>query len=626
MRTNKLKLLTPIIASAVLFGCGQDSLDSGNGNLPAVGQILAPQPTPATFPTARNGDALLGNPNYQAVSYGAWRADDRADGNDVPSVEMQKEDMKILSAMGIKVIRTYNTQGYKGTDGQTNTENLLQAIDELMLEDENFEMYVMLGVWIDALNSWTGNPIDPSTGNQANDLEMAKAKELALAYPDIVKVIAVGNESMVDWATSYHVQPGVVLDYVEDLQTWKLEDESTADLWVTSSDNHAVWAGTGHIGAQEDLDALIRAVDYVSLHTYAMHDTYYHPEFSEQWKVPESQQGWDTTAQVDAAMERAYDYTIDQIAVAQAYVNSVDATKPIHIGETGWTTSTGDWKFGAAGTHAADEYKQKRFYEDMRQFADEFGASLFFFQAFDEPWKGGTDLTDPEKHFGLIDINGNVKYVAWDKVDALNDLGLTRGQDVQVFTQSYGGDLPSLMETVLPPPYAPVEQPPEAGEFKVLGAAAFAAAVDWEGTAWPSVDDETGILTVTPAVPAPQPWGWGAMIGDNNPRDLSDKSTIRFEIRGSTEQGRPLANFVFGVGFQTDYGEWGTNHSIKFNDGSGYTLTEEWQTITIDIASDLPASVSELVKVKNPLIVHHTSVDANLTESDIQLRNVSWFE
>ena len=33
-------------------------------------------------------------------------------------------------------------------------------------------------------------------------------------YPDIVKVLAVGNEAMVRWATSYYVQPSVILKWV----------------------------------------------------------------------------------------------------------------------------------------------------------------------------------------------------------------------------------------------------------------------------------------------------------------------------------------------------------------------------------------------------------------------------
>ncbi|MGR5456455.1 hypothetical protein ACPV5N_21460, partial [Vibrio alfacsensis] len=97
-------------------------------------------------PKARNGDTLLGNSSYQAISYGAFRTTERNEAN-VPSIAELKEDLRILKALNIKILRTYNTQIFSDTD------KLLTAIAELKAEDTTFEMYVMLGVWIDALNS-----------------------------------------------------------------------------------------------------------------------------------------------------------------------------------------------------------------------------------------------------------------------------------------------------------------------------------------------------------------------------------------------------------------------------------------------------------------------------------------
>ena len=52
---------------------------------------------------------ILGNPDYPAISYGGYRQNTR---EIVPSVAELKEDMKILSAIGIKLIRTYNSQQF----------------------------------------------------------------------------------------------------------------------------------------------------------------------------------------------------------------------------------------------------------------------------------------------------------------------------------------------------------------------------------------------------------------------------------------------------------------------------------------------------------------------------------
>ena len=50
---------------------------------------------------------LLGNPNFPAISYGGYRGLSRSE---QPSLAELNEDMKILHAMGIRFLRTYNVQ------------------------------------------------------------------------------------------------------------------------------------------------------------------------------------------------------------------------------------------------------------------------------------------------------------------------------------------------------------------------------------------------------------------------------------------------------------------------------------------------------------------------------------
>ena len=78
---------------------------------------------------------------------------------------------------------------------------------------------------------------------------------------------------MVHWAASYFVEPGIILKYVNQLQQMKSDGELSEDLWVTSSDNFASWGGGSENYHKEDLNALIKAVDYLSVHTYPFHDT-----------------------------------------------------------------------------------------------------------------------------------------------------------------------------------------------------------------------------------------------------------------------------------------------------------------------------------------------------------------
>ena len=49
---------------------------------------------------------ILGNPDYLAISYGGYRTQTSRDIQ--PTIAELKEDMKILSAMGVGIIRTYN--------------------------------------------------------------------------------------------------------------------------------------------------------------------------------------------------------------------------------------------------------------------------------------------------------------------------------------------------------------------------------------------------------------------------------------------------------------------------------------------------------------------------------------
>ena len=82
-------------------------------------------------------------------------------------------------------------------------------------------MYVMLGAWIECKNAWTDLPDHNLENFEKNKNEVRAAIRLATSYPEIVKVIAIGNESMVHWATSYFVHPEVVLRWVNLVQSIK---------------------------------------------------------------------------------------------------------------------------------------------------------------------------------------------------------------------------------------------------------------------------------------------------------------------------------------------------------------------------------------------------------------------
>lgn len=381
---------------------------------------------------------ILGNPDYLAISYGGYREKTR---DSQPTIAELKEDLKILSAMGVKLLRTYNVQ-----PKLPHASNVLKAISELKTEDENFEMYVMLGAWIDCLNAWTGKEPNHNIESPNNAGEIKRAVALANQYPDIVKIIAVGNEAMVKWATSYYVQPEVILKWVKHLQDLKKQEKLPKDLWITSSDDFASWGGGEDKYHVEDLNELIKSVDFISMHTYPYHNTHYNPEF---WGVPEAHTNMPDTTKIEMAMERALKFAQKQYDSVTNYMKSLGVNKPIHIGETGWaTTSTGH--YGPNGSKATDEYKQGLYYKLMRRWTNRAGISCFYFEAFNEQWKDAHNPNGSENHFGLFTIDGKAKYPIWDLVDRGIFDGLTRNGNP--ITKTYNGDKKALFKDVLVPP------------------------------------------------------------------------------------------------------------------------------------------------------------------------------
>lgn len=378
---------------------------------------------------------ILGNPNYLAMSYGGYR---HIDHTIEPTLEELKEDMKLLSAMGIKIIRTYKVH-------KPQASNLLKVITALKKEDPNFEMYVMLGAWIDCKNAWTEHEPNHYEESERNAVEIATTVELAKEYPDIVKVIAVGNEAMVKWATSYFVQPNVILKWVNHLQALKKSDVLPKDLWITSSDNFASWGGGHEEYHVEDLNKLIAAVDYLSVHTYPMHDTHYNPVF---WNVRENEQELSDLEKIDSAMLRAKKYAMSQYHGVQKYMQGLGIDKPIHIGETGWASNSNKL-YGPHGSKATDEYKEGIYYEHMRKWTNSNGISCFYFEGFDEQWKDAENPEGSENHFGLINLKSEAKYALWKLVDQGVFDGLTR--DGQPITKTHNGDLNLLMKKVETP-------------------------------------------------------------------------------------------------------------------------------------------------------------------------------
>lgn len=568
-------------------------------------------PAPSTLSAAD----ILGSPDHLAFSYGGYRETTR---QVQPTIEQIKEDLRILSAMGVKLLRTYNTQQFK------QAARLLDAIHELRQEDPAFEMYVMLGAWIDCEGAWTEERFHDRESLENNTAEINAAVALANAHPETVKIIAVGNEAMVHWATYYFVQPSIILRWVEHLQGLRATGDLPAEVWITSSDNFASWGGEPAYH-NDDLVALIKAVDFVSLHTYPFHDTHYNRLF---WGVPEEETGLSTTERADAAMRRATAHAKSQYQVVADYIAGLGIEKPIHIGETGWASKASS-SYGASGSQAADEYKGKRYYEAMREWTNNAGMSCFYFEAFDEPWKDQNDPGGSENHFGLINLQGQAKYALWDLVDAGAFDGLTRGG--MPITKTYGGNedamiadllvIPALSEmgkleisTVNPrrdvgqvvteQQYVVFHDTMTPSESNDMTYPSHPVRLNvWEGSC--TMEFMGNKIQVTSGV---GDW-WGCALeiqGTESGENLTQFASGRmhFEVKGD-------AAAAFDIGFQTGRFLAGTqtNNHVSFAPGTVRELTDEWASFSIPVAE--LSQGADLADVTSVLYLRGTHAPVN---------------
>ncbi|MAT56970.1 MAG: glycosyl hydrolase [Ignavibacteriae bacterium] len=303
-------------------------------------------------------DLLIGV--TRAICYSGFREGqhpDRGDGAVNPSYEETLEDLQILSKnSNFNLIRVY--------DSGENTQTILRVIKE-----NNLNIKMMLGIWLKAEISnhegcpWLTEPIPQEILDQNiidNMKEIESGIRLANEYNDIIVAVAVGNEALVEW-NDHMVTVEKIIEYVR-----KVKDEVEQE--VTVADNFKWWALDG-----KELSA---EVDFISIHVYPV------------WE------GQD--------IETGLSYSIDNI---QEVKDSLPEAR-IVITEAGWATTASEF-----GERASEE-KQERYYNEIMNWADEMNYTLFFFEAFDEPWKG--DPSNPigaEKYWGLFKVDRTPKKV-----------------------------------------------------------------------------------------------------------------------------------------------------------------------------------------------------------------------
>ena len=288
----------------------------------------------------------FGFPVAKAICYSGFR-DGQQPGGVSPSYDEVKDDLMIMKKTW-KYLRLY--------DCDTHAETVLQVISK-----ENFDFKIMLGAFIEAeMNNfgcpWGGGVYEEEqlvANRKKNEERIQKLIDWANKFPDIIFSLSVGNEACVDW-TDHYVPVKRVIEFVRRVK-------KSSKQPVTFCENYVPWLSK--------LKPLTAEVDFISIHTYPV------------WEYKH--------------IHEAIEYTrANYEAVLNLYPEI-----PVVITEAGWATNSNG---RGIQPEQVNEENQKTYFEDLMNWSEKNKVLTFFFEAFDEAWKGSSDPNEPEKHWGLF--------------------------------------------------------------------------------------------------------------------------------------------------------------------------------------------------------------------------------
>jgi len=283
------------------------------------------------------------------------------------------------------------------------------------------------------------------------------------------------------------------------------------------------------------------------------------------------------TAMMDAAIAE----TRRQYAQTRAYLDSKGLGRmPVTVGETGWkAVDSGDLPF------RAHPVNQRLYIERLATWAAEgrSGAgpkAVFYFEAFDEPWKQGDD------GWGLFDKERRARYA----IQALGTCGTTWTCAPGSFTTANALFLvPAVVNAAVTESrytiysdaaLAAGELRPSALRFDAFDSDSVSAP---EATAAPGSGDGTSYIAITPR---PKIYGWGFLNQSaTTPATTANLSgfaggTLRFSVR-------TLYPGKIEIGISSDTADRNLQEAyLQIGNGDyGYCNSGVWCTVSIPLAA-----------------------------------------
>jgi exo-beta-1,3-glucanase (GH17 family) len=571
MNDRNTLLARAALASALIFSlaaCG------GDGASPTP----PPPPAPAPAPTARKLAADYAT--RKAVAYSPFRTGNR-DTETITDTQVL-QDLQLLKQANFGLIRLFDSS------------DAVAKLTLRVIKANNLDIKVHLGAYVIAGN------------DSFNTAEIARAIKLANDYPDIVEAVSVGNETMVSWSFNKFT-PAQIEAFLATVHAGITQP-------VTTDDNWALWAAAP--------DDLLKAVDFVALHTYSLLDTVSAPG---QWdwqqaNVPAAQRA---AAMMDASIAKAKaDY-----GAARSHLDGLGyTTMPIVIGETGWkaTPSGGE-------TMRAHPVNQKMYVDRLATWKSSTGAPLniVYFEAFDEPWKGGDD------GWGLFDVARKARYVIQGLVPQSEwEAGTYSDTDALYYIP------PVATGPVTANRYTLYSEQTNAGEALPSSTLTWDAWQD--GQTSTAAEDTTTKAEGTKSMkitPTPLSWGWGMTMnfrsGSENLSNFQGNGTLNFSIR-TTYAGKIEVGFLTGTSADSSL----YDVYIPISSGQyGYVNDGNWHDVSIPISDITPHGAMafgmtdpnkaklDLATVTNPFVINDTyAVTGNTAgaTTPIWVDNIYW--
>ncbi len=238
-----------------------------------------------------------------------------------PNEKQMDEDLELLGKVA------YNIRTYASAEGS------MPLIPDLA---KKHGLTLLQGGWLGSYKA--NNAIETAKLKAKNDLEIAELIRSANEHPDVVTRVIVGNEVLLRG----DLEPEELIAYIRQVKRAVKQPVSYADVW----------------SMYMKYPELIKEVDFITIHI-----------------LPYWEDEPITVSAAPAHIERIYKQV-------QKEAKSMNAEKPILIGESGWP-SGGKQR----GNSVPSVVNEARFIRDFIQVATENNFDYNIVEAFNQPWK-----------------------------------------------------------------------------------------------------------------------------------------------------------------------------------------------------------------------------------------------